>query len=292
MTDQRHVALATYENAPRLAPDDRALIPALERVGIDAQPVVWSRDREWDLFDAVVIRSCWDYHRRSGEFLAWLDRLAAHRIPTWNSPQMIWWNADKRYLFDLAGRGVPTVPTIVIQNGTPDDVVDACAAQGWTKFVVKPAVSASGYETHALVAPLDEAAVARVSQAMAAGDILVQPFVEEVARDGEYSFVFIDGHLSHATIKRAAPGEFRVQQEFGGSVTAIVAPPRLAAQAEQVLEVLPETPLYARVDGIARQKTFVLTELELIEPNLFMEYAPGSADKFAAAIAGRLESAG
>jgi glutathione synthase/RimK-type ligase-like ATP-grasp enzyme len=286
-----HIALATYEKAPHLAPDDRGLIAALARAGVDATATVWSRDREWDQFDAVVIRSCWDYHRRVGEFLAWLGRLAANRIPTWNSLELIEWNADKRYLLDLARAGVATVPTVVLSPASVDDVLDAASTRGWKRFVVKPAVSASGYETHALTAPLDEDSIRLVSRAVAVGDVLVQPFVEEVERHGEYSFTFIDGTLSHAAIKRAADGEFRVQTEYGGSVTLVDAPPALADSAATALAAVPEAPLYARVDGVARDDAFVVTELELIEPNLFLGYAAGATDRLAGAIASRLASA-
>jgi glutathione synthase/RimK-type ligase-like ATP-grasp enzyme len=291
LTPRLCVALATYEKAPQLTPDDRVLIPALDRAGVDAVAAVWSRDREWTLFDAVVIRSCWDYHRRAGEFLSWIERLEANRIPTWNSPRLIRWNADKRYLLDLARTGIATVPTAVLARATVDDVVATCAANGWNRFVVKPAVSASGYETHALTVPLDDAARALVSGALAVGDVLVQPFVEEVEREGEYSFIFIDGALSHTAIKRAAAGEFRVQTEYGGSVTVASPTDGLAAQALQALGAIPETTLYARVDGVARAGEFLLTELELIEPNLFLSHEPAAADRLAAAIARRLTSA-
>jgi glutathione synthase/RimK-type ligase-like ATP-grasp enzyme len=291
VTNRPRVALATYEKAPRLAPDDRGLIPALERAGVDAVATVWSRDREWDFFDAVIIRSCWDYHRRAGEFLAWLDRLSANRIPTWNSPDLIRWNSDKQYLLELARRGIATVPTVVLTRPSVDEVVDAATTRGWSRFVVKPAVSASGYETHAVDAPLDEEAVARVARAVAVGHVLVQPFVDEVANHGEYSFTFIDGDVSHVAIKRAGNGEFRVQTEYGGSVTRVDAPAELTTQAAAALASLPETPLYARVDGVVRDTTLVVTELELIEPNLFLEHAPGASDRLARAIADRLMSA-
>ncbi len=290
MTRRPRVALATYEKAPRLAPDDRGLIAALDRVGITAEPAVWSRDREWELFDAVVVRSCWDYHRRPGEFLLWIQRLADHGIRTLNSSSLISWNADKRYLLELSGAGVTTVPTVVISQGTPDDVAAACRERDWTRFVVKPVVSASGYETHALTLPLDAEARRDVARATALGDVLVQPFVDEIARDGEYSFIFIDGEFSHAAIKRAADGEFRVQTEYGGSVESIEPPLDFTEQAARALTVLPERPLYARVDGAARGATFLLTELELIEPNLFLENAPGATDRLARAIADRLSS--
>ena len=131
-----------------------------------------------------------------------------------------------------------------------------------------------------------------LARAAAIGDALLQPFAEEVSRDGEYSFTFIDGELSHATLKRAKAGEFRVQTVYGGSVEPIDAPAALSDQASHALSVLSEMPLYARVDGIARGSAFLLMELELIEPNLFLAAATGAANRFAAAIVRRLEGRG
>ncbi|HEX4685030.1 MAG TPA: hypothetical protein VH277_20095 [Gemmatimonadaceae bacterium] len=285
------IALATYAQAPDLAPDDRLLLPALAAQGIDAEPAVWSDDGiVWETFDGVVIRSCWDYHLRIGEFRSWLARLDASRLPLWNSIPLLEWNADKRYLLDLARRGVATIPTMVVPRGEQESVVAIAEAEGWTKFVIKPVVSASGYETHAVRLPLDDAGHAAIERTCAAGDALVQPFASEVPVTGEYSFTFIDGEFSHATIKRAAAGEFRVQTEHGGSVLPMAAPPGLAAQAAHVIRTLPEKPLYARVDGVERGGAFLLMELELIEPNLFFANGEGAADRFASALAERLRS--
>jgi glutathione synthase/RimK-type ligase-like ATP-grasp enzyme len=194
------------------------------------------------------------------------------------------WNADKRYLLDLARRGIATIPTMIVPRGRGCDVESLAIAEGWTRFVLKPTVSASGYETYALRTPLDDAAREAIAKVTAIGDALLQPFVEEVPRYGEYSFTFIDGAFSHATLKRATPGEFRVQTEHGGSVEPVDAPRALVEQATHALKVLPETPLYARVDGIARGSAFLLMELELIEPNLFLGEASGAAERLAAAI--------
>jgi glutathione synthase/RimK-type ligase-like ATP-grasp enzyme len=281
----RRIALATYSRAPRLAADDQLLPPALASLGITAEPVVWSNDSAtWSDFDAVVVRSCWDYHLQFAEFLAWLARLDAEGIAVWNSSPLVRWNADKRYLLDLARRGVATIPTMIVPRGRGCDVESLAIAEGWTRFVLKPTVSASGYETYALRTPLDDAAREAIAKVTAIGDALLQPFVEEVPRYGEYSFTFIDGAFSHATLKRATPGEFRVQTEHGGSVELVDAPRALVEQATHVLKVLPETPLYARVDGIARGSAFLLMELELIEPNLFLGEASGAAERLAAAI--------
>lgn len=283
------IALATYERAPVLAPDDRVLPEALAAHGFDAHAAVWSNEAvDWRAFDAVIIRSCWDYHLRLGEFHTWLDRLAGAGVPVMNPASLVRWNSDKRYLLDLARRGVATIPTMVVERGRPQDVALVAAAEGWSRVVVKPAVSASGYETYALDAPFDTEANARIASATSVGDVLVQPFAPEVPRNGEYSFVFIDGVFSHAAIKRARGGEFRVQTEHGGSVDRIETSAALVDQAAHVLSVLPETPLYARVDGIARGEAFLLMELELIEPNLFMELEAGAADRVAKAVVRRM----
>jgi glutathione synthase/RimK-type ligase-like ATP-grasp enzyme len=213
------------------------------------------------------------------------------KVPVWNSSSVLRWNADKQYLLDLAARGVATVPTRIVPASASANDVEAVATQhGWTRVVVKPAVSASGYETHAFRVPFDDAACVDVERAARHGSLLVQPFIDEVPREGEFSFTFIDGVLSHATRKRAMPGEFRVQTEHGGSVEAATADDRTVREAHAAIDALPQVPLYARVDGVVREGAFLLMELELIEPNLFLSFAAGAMDRFARAIAGRVES--
>jgi glutathione synthase/RimK-type ligase-like ATP-grasp enzyme len=281
----KRIALATYERAPTLAPDDRGLVPALATLGAHADAVPWSSAGvDWAAYDAVILRSTWDYHRRLHEFCAWLDRLESLGVCVMNSPSLVRWNADKRYLLDLARKGVATIPTMVVDTGTADDVAQLAMAEGWSRIVVKPAVSASGFETYAVDVPFDEAARASVERAVAVGDVLVQPFAPEIPRDGEYSLMFIDGEFSHAAIKRAGRGEFRVQTEHGGSVSPVSVETALVRQAAHVLAAVTEKPLYARVDGISRGGAFLLMELELIEPNLFLDLGGGAAAKLAAAI--------
>jgi len=284
------IALATYEHAPQLAPDDQLLVPAFARIGIDAEPAVWSNDDViWETFDGVLVRSCWDYHLRAGAFHAWLERLDASRLPVWNSVALLQWNAHKRYLLDLEQRGVAIVPTAVVAQGDVPGVRHVIEESGWTRVVIKPAVSASGFETHVIDPANDPAAWPIVERVAATGDVLVQPFAEEIPRDGEYSLMFIDGGFSHGAIKRAAAHEFRVQTEHGGSVDLIEISDDLIEQGANVLAALPETPVYARVDGIVRDGRLLLMELELIEPNLFLELQPGADTRLAEAVARRLD---
>ena len=287
----RRVALATYESAPELAPDDRPLIPALARIGIHAEPAVWSDSSiAWESYDAVVIRSCWDYHLRVVEFFSWLDRLESADVRAWNPPALVRWNADKRYLLDLARRGVPTIPTMIALRGRARDVEAIVHAEGWRRVVVKPAISASGYETHSLTSPFDDEARETIVRVASLSHVLVQPFVEEIPRDGELSFTFIDGRFSHATLKRARSGEFRVQTEHGGSVENTVVDANLMEQASRVLAAIDDVPLYARVDGVVREGDLLLMELELIEPNVFLGARAGAVDAFAEAIRARLDA--
>lgn len=288
------IAMATYERAPNLTADDRLLIPALESHGISAQPAVWSDATvDWASFDAIVIRSCWDYHLRVAEFHAWLDRLDALERVVCNPTSIVRWNADKRYLGDLDRRGVATITTVVVPRGGAGDAASeieaAVTTAGWSRIVIKPAISASGHETYALRVPFDDDARATIRRVVSLGDLLVQPFVDEIARDGELSIMLIDGAFSHATRKRAAAGEFRVQAEHGGSAEPTVVSEALVAQAGRALAGLPEPPVYARVDGIERNGAFLLMELELIEPNLFLGHSPGAADRLATAIARRMK---
>ena len=283
------VALATYAGAPTLSRDDELLACALATLGIDALPAVWSSDTvRWQEFDAIVIRSCWDYHLQIGLFHAWLAYLDSITVPVWNATDIVRWNSNKRYLLDLAARGIATIPTELVRGATSSGVERIAAVRAWPAFVVKPAVSASGHETHSFHAALSARDRAVIDRVASLGEILVQPFAPEVRRDGEWSLTFVEGVFSHATLKRAAAGEFRVQAEHGGSDGPIVPSDAVVRQAECALLTLPETPLYARVDGILRDGAFLLMELELIEPNLYLENDSRAAVRLAAAIADRL----
>jgi len=265
------------------------LVPALQANRIEAVPAVWtSAGVAWNAFDAVVIRSCWDYHRRFAEFLAWLDDLSHRGVPVWNAPDILRWNAHKSYLQALADQGVATIPTVRLPRGSAATLDALLAARQWSTFVIKPCVSASGYETYALRAPLDAASRAVVEHVTALGEVLVQPFADEVPRDGEYSFVFIDGCYSHAALKRASRSDFRVQEEHGGTLSRITPGADLIAQAQAAIAAVRSPLLYARVDGIIRNDHFLLMELELVEPNLFLGLSEAGAPALAAAIARRL----
>ncbi len=241
---------------------------------------------EWTQYAAVVIRSCWDYHHRINEFLDWIGRLETARVPVINSAGTIRWNASKTYLPELGTRGVPIPPTTVVKRGATDgEAAAAIEALASRDVVIKPAVSATAYETWRATVPLQPVDTARLRALAARGDVIVQAFVEEIATLGELSLVFFDGVYSHAARKLPKQGDFRVQLDHGGLLEITHAPAEIIRHAEAIVRHAPSVPTYARVDGVAIGGVFTLMELELIEPELYLSQAAAAAPRFAAAIA-------
>lgn len=244
-----------------------------------------SADSRWEQFAAVVIRSCWDYHTRLAEFTRWLDRLERAGVPVSNPPALLRWNADKVYLRDLAARGIPIVPTRWVSQGETLSLTEVLRAEGWRDVVVKPAVSAAAFHTWRVSAPEAEASAERFQALVAERDVLVQAFVPEIERGGEWSFCFFGGRYSHAVVKRPRPGEFRVQEAHGGTAELAEPGPGLLAQAEAVVAALPAPAVYARVDACQVNGRLQLMELEALEPSLFLALHPEAPARFATAIA-------
>jgi glutathione synthase/RimK-type ligase-like ATP-grasp enzyme len=284
----RPIALATCAALPDLTDDDRLLIPALAARGIGAVPAVWDDDAvDWRAFAAVVIRSTWDYHLRQPRFLAWIDRLEALGVPLINPARVLRWNAEKTYLRDLTRAGVPVVPTRWVERDDQTPLAAILRETGWPRAVVKPAIAATAYRTWATDLVSAGADDARFRELIGDGRVLVQPFLEAIAAEGEWSLMFFRGEYAYSVLKTPRAGDFRVQSDFGGQVVMRNAGPALVAQASGVLDAAPfkrSELTYARVDGCVVDGTFVLMELEVLEPGLFLAVGPRGADDFAEAI--------
>lgn len=278
------VLFATSAEVPALTDDDRLAADALGRRGFDVRPLVWSDPGVPDA-RAVVVRSCWDYHLRPDEFLAWIDRLAAAGTTVLNPPALLRTNLHKRYLLELAD-DVAIPPTELVPRGATATLRQLAARLDSESLVVKPAISLSAFGTWRTDAP-DDAAEARFAAQLAGADLLVQRFVPDVA-GGELSLVYFAGCYSHCVCKRPAPGDFRVQADFGGTRHPWRPDAATLAAADRVVARHAADALYARVDGLVTATGFVLMELELIDPVLFFAHAPDAADAFAAALTSRL----
>ena len=284
------IALVTCAEHPALSPDDRLLAAALERHGCRVDAVLWDDPGvRWEAYDAVVVRSTWDYHHRVEAFLGWLDLLERRHVHVFNRIATLRWNVRKTYLRDLERAAIPVTPTVWVPMGSRTTLREAAAAIGAEALVVKPSVSASGYETWRV----DRRRVAdnerRFARLLAERDLMIQPFLESVITHGELSLVFLAGRYSHAVRKRAKRGDFRVQEEHGGTAAREAVGPDLLRQASRALSLAPDPPLYARVDGVVLDGTLVITELELVEPMLYFGWDEQAAERLAAGLEQLLE---
>jgi glutathione synthase/RimK-type ligase-like ATP-grasp enzyme len=285
----RRVAFITCSSLPDLQPDDALAAAGLARLGITVEAAVWSDPAvRWSGWDALILRSSWDYHVRAPEFLAWLESIEREGIAIWNAPATVRWNADKRYLLELSEAGIEVVPTIRLARGAGTDLSKLLESRDWRRAVVKPSISAGAHRTWVVHRSELDGARERLEQDLAAADVLIQPFLSEIQSEGEWSLVFFEGEFSHAVIKHPATGDFRVQEEFGGFAEPAPAPVALIDAGNQAIRSAPGPTLYARVDGCVVSGGFQLLELELIEPSLFLDKDPGAARRFASAIAHRL----
>lgn len=281
----KRIALATCRELPRLTPDDRLLLEALGRRGLEAEIVLWgSAGDAWERFDLVLIRSCWDYHLQCAEFLAWAAAVA-RSTTLWNPLPLVRWNADKRYLRDLADNGVDVVPTRWPARDGPRSLARIFEETGWEEAVVKPTVSASAHRTWRVRRSDADNREAALARHLAEGEVMVQRYLPEITGRGEWSLVFLDGAYSHAALKSPQPGDFRVQPDFGGTVVRGAPGPDLLAAARRAVAAVPHPWHYARVDGVETVDGFLLMELELIEPALYFAQGDGAADRAAAMIA-------
>jgi hypothetical protein len=283
------VALATAREVADLDAEGQLLAAELHTLGASVEPAVWDDvDVDWASFDLVVVRSTWDYAARVAEFLAWAEHVSTlTRVE--NALPLLRWTTDKHYLHDLDLAGVPVVPSLFVEPGQ-----DAAHDLLGSEHVAKPAVSAGSKDTLRLGPAEHDRSLRHVSSLLAQGrSVLVQPYLAEVDEAGETALVYVDGVFSHAMRKGALlePGADVVDGLFAQEDIR----PRDASPAERstgaaAMAALPvdDPPLYARVDLLPGPHGPVVLELELAEPSLFLDQAPGSVERLAAAVLARV----
>jgi hypothetical protein len=282
------VVLVTSSKFPNLTDDDRLLLTPLSKHGIQVEPVIWDDAAvDWASYDAIVLRSTWDYHLKPEKFLRWVDSLANGNAPLWNPPGLIRWNADKTYLRDLDAKSIAVVPTIWPEAGERATLRERLEHLGWEKAVIKPRISATAYRTQLVTRETADAAQALFAELHDGSGVMVQRFMNSVVSEGEWSLIFFDRVFSHATLKTPKAGDFRVQNDFGGSDRLAYPPEHVLVSATRILHAVEPT-LYARVDGVVEDNQFHLMELELIEPMLFLASHASAPSRFAEAIAQKL----
>ena len=276
------IVLATAADQPDITASDQLYAEALSRRGCDVVGAPWNgAGMAFEGAAAVVIRSTWGYYRHLAEFTAWTEAMTKSTVLL-NPIGLVRWNLRKDYVGKLAAAGVRVPVTRIVPRAT-SAIQRVFDETGWARAVAKPMTGGGGHSVELLTRDAVAAAVDR----LVGDDVLVQEFLPEIAA-GELSLIYFDGVFSHAIRKRPPEGEFRVNSRFGATRVAETPPRAVMEQGAAALRVLPEIPLYARVDGVVRDGALILIEVEVLEPALFMEFDPVSAERFADATLRRL----
>ena len=299
--------------APSLPPyvqnvlnEDIALVDALRECGLEAARKVWSDPSvDWGAADALVFRTTWDYFDNWEAFQGWLHDV--QNVTTLINPAAcLHWNLDKHYLLDLKNAGVPVVPSVIHRRHAAMSWDEACRGFASDDLVIKPTVSGAAKDTYRVtrhhntwhVSPAHPEPIQNIwNSLLQRQDMMVQPFLPSVVVDGELSLMWLGGTVTHAVKKQAKPGDFRVQDDHGGTVVPHDMTLEERAFAERAMDTAVKImgkrnmgePLYARVDMVRDLNGgWAVSELEMVEPELWFRMCPAAAGVLARAIAEHL----
>lgn len=265
--------------------DTHLAFPPLGKLGWQVDQVRWRTDSpRWDDYDAVYIGTPWDYPEDSARFMAVLEEIDRSRAVLVNDLSLVRWTLSKTYLRDLESRGADIVPSRWHEDFSPEAVNGAFDFFGTDKIIVKPTVGANAIDTflldrESLAAERDKLAVCFSHRAH-----VVQPFIENIRTEGEFSLFYFNAAYSHAIRKIPAPGDFRVQEEYGANIVAIEPDAALAEAGQKTMRCVSPVPVYARIDLVRGDDgRYLVMELELIEPSLYLRMDDAAPEKFARA---------
>jgi glutathione synthase/RimK-type ligase-like ATP-grasp enzyme len=265
--------------------EDQLVQEALEKRGLRVHRTHWDQEEmQWSDTRFVLFRSTWDYFNRFPEFDVWLEQ-TKHQTRMINPYELIRWNLDKHYLADLAGQGIHIPPSRFIRKGDSSSLKEIVEDSPWREFILKPVVSGGSRHTYRFGRQECGNYESIYASLLRNESLIIQEFQEQILTRGELAFMLFGGKVTHAVLKKAKPGDFRVQDDFGGTVHSYDPSPDEIAWAERVVALCSPLPVYARVDAIwdNKQKP-ALAELELIEPELWFRHCPVAAEKMADAV--------
>lgn len=283
-----YVSQGTYDH--NTADEDQILSEVLSELGIEHELIPWSdKLAKWSDFDCLLIKSTWDYFDHYAEFLNWLNEIEKLKIPVLNSLEILKWNSNKSYLFEVENAGFRVISgqELAAQSSVKFDNFQKLP---YNEFVIKPAVSGGAKNTFRINKKEMNGFLPKLNELLEEESFLVQPYIREVAEVGEYSLIFFNSTFSHAVLKTPATEDFRVQHYFGGTVKEIQPDDNLLASAQNLVNRFCSDSLYVRVDGVLIDGEFHLMELEMIEPYLFLDEVEGARENYKEALKAKLLS--
>lgn len=261
--------------------EDNLLLDFLKKKGLDIHREVWTNENiNWSDYNLVLLKAPWDYHENITAFYIWLEKLKGLSIPLLNPYEIIKWNSDKHYLKEIADAGLSTIPTLFIEKNSSLALPSFFKQFNSEKLIIKPCISAGAKNTFIITPDNFTLHQKNIEDLLKNEAFLVQPFIKEIETEGEWSFIFFDGKYSHSVLKKPTSGDFRVQHTHGGTIHIQETNAIQIETAKIFVDQFAKYCLYARVDGIMVDNQFMLMELELIEPFLFLSYDTKSFDNY------------
>lgn len=286
----KKVAFLSTDNLQNFFTYDKLLIEPMKNIGWIAEEVSWRNENvNWSDYDSVIVRSTWDYQNDSEKFISVLEKInnVSHLE---NDLDLMKWNMNKNYLFDLEQKGVKIVDTIWEKSfniNLPDEYFEKLDTD---EIIIKPNISANADNTFRLTREKLNKNLQLLENIFAEREFMVQPFLNSIIDEGEYSLFFFNGKFSHSVLKKPKENDFRVQEEHGGNIQPFKVSSELVLIAENIIKKLFTIPLYGRVDLVrTKENNFALIELELIEPSLYLNKDSQSPQRFAEAFIERMK---
>ena len=283
LTDSRYVKpLKTNTYISNVLREDELVINALKEKNLSVVKKDWNDSIfDWETTRSILFRSTWDYFDKFELFKKWFNK-TKNKCLMINSTETIEWNIDKHYLLDLQEHQIPIPNSEFIKRGSSIDLSLLMQKKNWNEIVVKPTISGAAKNTYRLkeeeiiqFGPTWEKLIYKE-------DFIVQEFQNNVITEGEVAMIVIGGKFTPAVLKKAKEGDFRVQDDFGGSIAIYNPSEEMVKLAEKCTRILTPIPSYARVDIIwDNLMDLAVSELELIEPELWFRLNPNAAQKLA-----------
>ncbi len=262
---------------------DDLILNTLKVLGWDCDFVSWeSKNIDWDIYKSVIIRSTWNYQEKFKNFIKILNDIDNSRALLYNSIDIVKWNINKQYLKDLKEKEIKIVPSKFYKIFNASEIYKSFSSYNSKKLIIKPCISANADFTYVLDKNSFNDKINTLKASFKNKEFIIQPFIESIKTEGEYSLIFFGDRLSHILLKTPKVSDFRVQEEHGGILKPILNPEEnLIKFGKRVIKNLPEPCLYSRVDIVRYNNKFVLMEVELIEPSLYFNIDLKSAYRFA-----------
>lgn len=286
LTDRRYVNPAKRNDyINNVLHEDDLVVKALEAKGLKVCRTNWDDPSfDWSSTKYALFRTTWDYFDRFNEFMQWLDQVK-HRTRFINSYEIIKWNIDKSYLFELGKKGIPIPDSKYIHSGSKANLSEILSDVSWKTVILKPAIAGAARHTYKFDLHEADRYNEAFTQLIANENMILQEYQQMITEMGEITLMIFGGKYSHAVLKRAKPGDFRVQDDFGGTVHPYEPEREAIELAEHTFNLCPGKPAYGRVDMMwDNNGQLCISELELIEPELWFRKSAIAADLFSKAI--------